>query len=168
MIPVTENQNVSFEIYSLTAGTGTLAISPIPGRFADFENDLSQILNWRPDLVLSMTEQAEFVSVGAGHLSERLAQAGIDWLHLPIRDYSGPQGATLAAWPVASARARAVLHSQGRVLIHCFGGCGRSGMAALRILIDMGVEPEAALIRVRSARPCAVETDDQMAWALTQ
>jgi len=57
------------------------------------------------------------------------------------------------------------LQGGGRVLIHCRGGCGRSGMAALRLMIESGEEAGAALSRLRALRPCAVETEAQMAWA---
>ncbi|MBR9844091.1 MAG: protein phosphatase, partial [Rhodobacteraceae bacterium] len=49
--------------------------------------------------------------------------------------------------------------------VHCFGGCGRSGMAIMRLLVEMGEEPEAALARLRAVRPCAVETEAQRLWA---
>jgi hypothetical protein len=38
-------------------------------------------------------------------------------------------------------------------------------MVVLRLLIECGVAPEAALNRLRMSRPCAVETEAQMAWA---
>ena len=45
------------------------------------------------------------------------------------------------------------------------GGCGRSGMAVLRLMIEAGEDAETALARLRTIRPCAIETDAQMAWA---
>ena len=38
-------------------------------------------------------------------------------------------------------------------------------MVVLRLMVDSGEAAEAALDRLRAARPCAVETDAQMAWA---
>ncbi len=149
----------------MPAGSGEIALCPLPGRHGDYPGDMSVVWGWGPTLVLSMTEQSEMEEVGAGQLAQDLAKRGINWLHLPIRDFGAPAGATLAAWPVASTQARAVLLSGGRVLVHCFGGCGRSGMATLRILCELGVEPAAALARLRTARPCAVETTEQMVWA---
>ena len=66
----------------------------------------------------------------------------------------------------AAARAKALLAQGGRVLVHCFGGCGRSGMAALRLLVELGEDPDEALARIRAVRSCAVETEAQMAWAM--
>jgi len=54
----------------------------------------------------------------------------------------------------------------GKVLVHCMGGCGRSGMAVLRLMVETGEPPHSALSRLRAARPCAVETDAQFDWAV--
>ena len=51
------------------------------------------------------------------------------------------------------------------MVVHCMGGCGRSGMILLRLMIDAGETPDSALARLRTARPCAVETKAQMRWA---
>ena len=39
-------------------------------------------------------------------------------------------------------------------------------MAALRLMVEAGEDGVAALARLREMRPCAVETEAQMAWAL--
>jgi len=36
---------------------------------------------------------------------------------------------------------------------------------ALRLMVEHGEAPNAALQRLRMVRPCAVETDAQQAWA---
>ncbi len=38
-------------------------------------------------------------------------------------------------------------------------------MILLRLMVEAGEEGAAALFRLRSARPCAVETGIQMKWA---
>jgi protein-tyrosine phosphatase len=45
------------------------------------------------------------------------------------------------------------------------GGCGRSGSVALRLMVETGEAAADAFIRLRAARPCAVETDAQYRWA---
>ena len=39
-------------------------------------------------------------------------------------------------------------------------------MAALRLMIEAGEKPDRALVRLRALRPCAVETEEQLYWAL--
>lgn len=149
-----------FALHRIEVGGGTLALAPLP---AD-AGALAQVLDWRPDLVLSLTEPAERAALGAGALPQQVVRAGIGWIGLPVVDYGVP--ADGCGWIGASAQIRRALAVGGRVLIHCRGGCGRSGMAALRLMVETGEAPEAALARLRAVRPCAVETADQRAWAM--
>ena len=130
-----------------------------------YDVDFSRILDWQPDLVLSMTTLPEMAGTGAAHLGEDLARNGIGWRHLPIVDFGAPGQGVVAAWPEVSALAAGILSSGGGVLAHCYGGCGRSGMAVLRLMVEAGEDAQAALIRLRAVRPCAVETEAQLAWA---
>lgn len=148
-----------FALHAIDVGGGTLALAPLPVGDAA----RAAVLSWRPDVVLSLTEAAERAALGAGDLPEQVMRAGIGWIALPVADYGVPPEGPV--WPVVSARLREVLATGGRVLIHCRGGCGRSGMAALRLMVETGEAPEAALARLRAVRPCAVETADQQAWA---
>lgn len=149
-----------FAIHDLKAGGGVLGICPLPRRA-----DMVEVLAWRPDMVLSMTEMAEMEALGAGPLGTELTAAGIAWHHLPIRDFGAPPDAVKAAWPEVSTQARSLLAQGGKVLAHCRGGCGRSGMVLLRLMVELGEAPEAALARLRVVRPCAVETKAQRLWA---
>ncbi len=112
-----------------------------------------------------MTSLHELQEAGAETIGDDLARHGIVWRHLPVPDFGAPPEETARQWPDAAAEAHAILDAGGRVLTHCYGGCGRSGMASLRLLIERGEAPDAALQRLRTARPCAVETDGQFRWA---
>jgi protein-tyrosine phosphatase len=152
-------------IAELAVGGGVLGIGPMPGRGGGYARDLAEVLAWGPGLVLTMTTVEELAAKGAGRLGPDLEEAGIEWLHLPIADYGVPRGGALEAWPAASARAGAVLTAGGRVWVHCMGGCGRSGTVALRLMVEAGEDPRVALKRLRTVRPCAVETPEQFEWA---
>ncbi|MCP5075493.1 MAG: protein phosphatase [Rhodobacteraceae bacterium] len=154
-----------FAIYPVQLTPGTVAICPVPGRNGDFHADLQTVLDWSPSLVLTMTTAQELRAAGATDLPVRLHEAGVGWLHLPIVDFGAPHGETADYWPTASAKARKVLAGGGRVLAHCWGGHGRSGMVALRLMVESGVEAEDGLARLRVVRPGAVETEAQVAWA---
>ena len=154
-----------FGLYPVSVGAGQIALSPIPGRFGTYENNLSEILRWAPDLVLTMTTQAELDRVGAGAFGADLQAVDIIWRHLPIVDFGAPDDGVAVQWREVSVLGAEVLARGGKILIHCFGGCGRSGMAALRLMIEAEEDPAQALDRLRIARPCAVETDAQFVWA---
>ena len=69
-------------------------------------------------------------------------------------------------WVPISQTLHRILNTGGRVIVHCRGGCGRTGMAVLRLMVEAGEEGESAMNRLRVVRPCAVETSRQKDWAL--
>ena len=58
------------------------------------------------------------------------------------------------------------LENKMNVVVHCYAGVGRSGMIALRLLVERGANPEDALTQIRKVRPGAVERPAQYEWAI--
>ncbi len=156
---------VKYPAGELALGTGILGIGPMPGRAGGYEADLAALLRWPAELVLSMTGPDELEMAGAGGLGADLAAAGVSWCCLPIANFGAPGPEHAALWAEASAAAHAVLARGGKVFAHCWAGCGRSGMALMRLMCEAGEKPTAALLRLRAVRPCAVEMPAQRAWA---
>lgn len=150
-------------IAEIGVGQGHLGVCGMPGRAGFYQADLIALRHWHPALVISFTTAEELHRI-APDLPRDLAETGIGWAHLPIPDYGIPG----ASWDDISRCAHAELAKANKVLLHCMGGCGRSGSAALRLMVEAGEPPEAALHRLRQARPCAVETPEQFAWASRQ
>lgn len=146
-----------YAIYDLPAGGGTLALSPLPQGDA-----VPLLLDWQPDIVISMMSQADMTKHGAGDLGQVLMRADVIWHQVPVVDYGTPDGADITR---VLEDALACLRAGGRVLTHCRGGCGRSGTMALRIMVAAGEDADTALSRLRQVRPCAVETEAQVVWA---
>jgi protein-tyrosine phosphatase len=146
---------IVFSISEIAVGGGVLGLCPLPQA-----TDLASLRNWRADVVLTLVEGAEAEELSPD-LGAALATAGIAQRCFPIPDYGVPVG----DWPKVSADLHAVLASGGRIVVHCRGGCGRTGMIALRLMVELGEAPDAALDRLRAVRPCAVETEDQRLWA---
>ena len=101
------------------------------------------------------------VKVLPDQLEAGVSAYGMEWHHLPIRDVSIPDEHFEDLWIYSGLRLR-ILLSQGRnIVIHCRGGLGRTGMIGARLLVELGVEPDMAIRRVRAARPGSIETRDQ-------
>ena len=85
---------------------------------------------------------------------------GVEVLHSPIEDFTAPsldQLLEILQWIGARVR------EGKRVLIHCMGGLGRSGTVAVAwLMYSKNLRLREALRRVRSLRPGAIETPDQM------
>ncbi|MAW08236.1 MAG: protein phosphatase [Halobacteriovoraceae bacterium] len=155
----------TLSLHALSVGEGILALCQAPGLGGNYKEDLRLIREWRPSIVITLTTRVEHVIMGVETLGTDIQSLGSRWFHFPVDDYQIPTADSQDRWREISTLARKALAGGGRVLVHCKGGCGRSGMTALRLLIDSGEAPDAALARLRSVRPCAVETDAQMAWA---
>ena len=153
-----------FSISELLVGAGYLGICPLPGRFSSYNADLATILEWRPNLVISATTWVEFERDGVSQFPKDLENRKIDWVHFPVADYATPQG-EVQSWTEISDQAHGILDGGGRVLTHCYGGCGRSGMVFVRLMCEAGKPVERAIKRLREVRPCAVETAAQIEWA---
>ncbi|MCT4555294.1 MAG: dual specificity protein phosphatase family protein [Pelagimonas sp.] len=153
-------------IHALPVGGGILALSPLPGAGGTYRGDLDHIASWTPAFVITLMTEAELVAAQVQTLGADIQDKGARWLHFPIKDFSTPDAEAARAWDDISTSTRKALLGGGRVLVHCRGGCGRSGMIALRLMIEAGEAPDEALTRLRQVRPCAIETEDQMRWAM--
>lgn len=154
-----------FSISELNVGTGTIGIAPLVGRSGDYAGDLHKLLDWSPDLVLTLTQLSELKQVGSADLPTDLGLNEIKWLHFPIDDFQAPDAGMDPLWDVMQDILHTALTQKNRVIVHCMGGCGRSGMVALRLMCELGERAELALERLRTHRTCAVETNAQMLWA---
>lgn len=164
------------QIDSVSAGPGRIGMTLSPGKKGpsplgapwdrDLEADLAVIAAWRPTVVVSLVEADEFVRLQTPRLGDQILAAGLEWRHLPIRDLHAPDWRFESAWTFAGAELRDLLSRGGRVLIHCRGGRGRTGLVACRLLAELGEAPESALRRVRAARQGAVETPPQLEHVL--
>ncbi|MGR3500802.1 protein-tyrosine phosphatase family protein [Pseudaestuariivita sp.] len=156
---------MSFAIHAVPLGAGEIAVSALPGRWGAYAADLKAVVEWGPRDVVSMTTRSEMALRGASGLASDLDAAGVRWWHMPLPDFGAPRDAT--GWPALSRHLHQTLAQGGRVLVHCHGGCGRSGMIVTRLMVEHGETGPDALHRLRTVRPCAVETQAQMDWAFS-
>src|SRR6476619_6887743 len=97
----------------LVGGGGRMGICRLPGMLGDLTSDITEIVKWKPTLVASMTELKEMQPYGGETLYAKLGNVGIEWFHLPIRDYGAPDGGSRAAWPGLAARLHGILDEGG-------------------------------------------------------
>ncbi len=92
------------------------------------------------------------------HDPARLARHGLEEIHLPVADFTPPSPAQVDRGVAAITEA---LAAGRRVAVHCAGGRGRTGTLLACYLVHRGLDPDAAIARVREARPGSVETRAQ-------
>jgi atypical dual specificity phosphatase len=85
--------------------------------------------------------------------------SNIRHIHLPITDFGVPDKETIDEFTTISRTAKEMKHP---ILVHCFAGCGRTGvMLAVYLMTFYDYKYENALKKIRSVRECAIESKNQ-------
>lgn len=153
-------------LHVLPVGGGILALSPLPGAGGAYKGDLEHLSSWRPAMVISLASPAEMLEAGADTLGQDVQDKGTRWVHLPMRPGQVPDASFEDLWPTVSAQARKALLGGGRVMIHSRSGRGRSGMLALRLMIEAGEAGDEAEARLEAVQGGRFLKYDQQHWAL--
>ncbi|MFX1563669.1 MAG: dual specificity protein phosphatase 23 [Promethearchaeota archaeon] len=89
---------------------------------------------------------------------ETIRAAGLEYYHIPVRDYGTPTIDQLQKFVRIVEKNRA----QNRpVAVHCFMGWGRTGTFLAAYLISQGMSAKEAILEVRRKRPHSIETYEQ-------
>ena len=150
---------------------GNIGLSLCPGKTQpsgltgawsrDLDLDLDVIRGAGYAVVVTLIEQHEIDALGVTRIGDEVLARHMDWIHLPIRDVSVPDGPFEQSWQSIGEGLRARLRDGFSVFLHCKGGLGRAGTVAARLLIELGTPPSDAITQVRHARPGAIETQAQ-------
>jgi ADP-ribosyl-[dinitrogen reductase] hydrolase len=155
---------------------GALGLTLAPGKHgtsyyhpADWARDLDADLDrlrhhHRADVLVSLMEDHEHDLLGISNLRSRARDAGLEVRHFPIPDGSVPPPWQDGDFAALVAGIRRALDADRRVVVHCRGGVGRSGLVAAAVATTYGDDAETAIARVRRAQPLAVETREQEAY----
>jgi len=153
---------------SALALPGRLGLTRAPGRWSP-GRDLDSDVRLREDLaaiagvheakvLVTLLERAELAELG--DLDDMSRRAGLGWIHFPIPDMWVP--ADVAATRRLVRKILRALERGSNVVVHCWGGLGRTGTIAAACLVARGAPVDRALALVRAARPGAVETPAQV------
>ena len=152
----------------LEQGEGNIGLTLCPGKKdvrrnwnRDLGADLRAIRTWGATTVVTLIEDREFRLLGIESLADDVCALGMSWVHLPIIDVSIPDSRFEDAWVMNGPKLHVRLDYGEKILIHCRGGLGRTGLVAGRILVERGYASQDAIQRIRSVRPHAIETLEQ-------
>ena len=133
-------------------GSGYIGLTILPGRKdwdRDLATDLATLKEEDVKRVLCLVPQEELQRYGVDRLLSDYEEAGLLAYHLSIVDQ---KTCSIEDMTAALRWVDDGLNAGDRVLVHCVGGLGRSGMAAAAYLRTRGAEAEEAIEAVREAR----------------
>jgi ADP-ribosyl-[dinitrogen reductase] hydrolase len=134
----------------------------------DLVLDLHAIKDWGAQVLVSLLESHEFLSVRVSpeEISRLTSSLGIEWIDAPIVDGAIPNESFLDKWRIVAPRLRDVVSRGGAVVFCCIGGLGRTGMIAACLLVEAGYSPAEAIGAVRDARRGTIENSRQEGFVL--
>jgi atypical dual specificity phosphatase len=124
-----------------------LAACAAPSRL---RRDLEYLTEQSIGLIISLTVE----SLNKVFLDE----FGIEYKHIPIRDFAPPTPGQIDDFVAAIDDA---MKRDVKALVHCHMGYGRTGTLLAAYFVHQGESAEYAIIHIRRLRPGSIETDEQ-------
>ena len=168
-----QSRPLQINAVAIPGGTGVIGLTFCPGKKGagmysgiwdrDLALDLIAIRDFGAEALVTLMEGPELTEfkVSTTALGPQVAELGMEWHYLPVRDVYVPDDNFEDLWTYSGQRLRGILVRGGKIVVHCLGGLGRTGTVAGRLLVEFGDQPETAIKKVREARPGAIETSAQ-------
>ncbi len=149
----------------LSGRGGTLWVSRLPGSAErDADSDVRALRDFGIQRVFCLSPRSSLVSLhGAqSYLSEAATQFGSRFHLVDVPDHDVPREPEAFDEFVREADA-ALLDGQS-ILVHCVGGCGRTGIFCACLMVRRGLGAREAIESFRAQRGCGPETLPQLAY----
>ena len=129
----------------------------------DLAEKLDSVAEWNAAAVVTFLG-TELLQCDGTPIGVAVRDRFMEWHHLPISDVGTAAAAFEEKWSMHATRLCALISAGNRVLVYHGGGLGR--MVAARLLVEMGADPDQAIIAAhRGVKPEASEMGAQAGWA---
>ncbi len=173
---VNESIKLVVDLVDVPGVSGRIGMCACPGgrrvRLSDYqpmkdlEHDLDTLVALGASGLVSLIEEKELQFMGLDTLPIQVRRYDLWWKHLPIKDMAIPNRIFEQRWTLERLALHECLQRGECLILHCWAGLGRTGMMAARLLVEFGLDPRAAVLRVRDARSGAIQTRQQEKYVL--
>jgi len=147
---------------------GSIGMCMCPGRnnhkkwSRDFITDLQVLKTHNVEFVVTLMTNAELQKMGLSDVAERLASENIDSIHYPISDkwIPGSNDDFLNFIQIIVEK----IKLGKKIVVHCNGGKGRTGLTVVACLIKLGVTQLEAISKIRNVRPGMLQNPAQQMY----
>lgn len=151
-----------------TDDEAALILTPCPGtKGVSLRDSLMQLKEQGAEAIVTALTMDEMVSKDVQQLEEVSRSLAMKWFHLPIEDDRAPESDFATKWNAVSSELHAILDNNGKVVMHCMGGSGRTGLLAAHLLLEKGWEIDSIVNEVQALRPGAYTKPVQVEYLET-
>ncbi len=148
--------------WELPVEAAALVLTPCPGtKELGLVESIQQLKDAGVKAIVTALTTEEMQSKQVEELGSLAQAQGMLWIHLPIEDDSVPDEMFALNWPSVSPQLQNLLKQGGKVVLHCMGGSGRTGLLAGHLLLDMNWELDTIISEVQALRPGAFTKPEQ-------
>ena len=126
----------------------------------DLNTDLELIKDSGADILITLVKNAELLSMGIMELFVRARQLGLETLHFPVPDKWIPD--SMSEVMMLISKILVWVKEGKKIVIHCNGGKGRTGMVAVATLVALGLSVDEGIRLIRTRRPGMIKNPAQI------
>ncbi|WP_373388526.1 cyclin-dependent kinase inhibitor 3 family protein [Pseudomonas alcaligenes] len=154
-----------YDLLDIPGLPGKLIFTPCPGtKDTSLAAALAVLKQAGASAVITLMPQAELDANGAERIAQHCEALGLAWYHLPVADEQVPQEDFAQGWKASRQAMLEQLRAGQSLAIHCKGGSGRTGLIAVRLLIEAGLPRDQAITLVQALRPRAIQHPAHRDW----
>jgi len=146
----------------------SIGMSMCPGRqncrnwSRDLDMDIEVMKDHKVEIVVSLMTLTELQRMKLGHLFETIIRANMESMHFPITDKWLPKSIDGFIKIVQAVVDKIKLGK--KIMIHCNGGKGRTGLLVVACLIQLGMSQTDATNKIRKTRPGMLQNPAQQMY----
>ncbi|SEG11076.1 cyclin-dependent kinase inhibitor 3 family protein [Vibrio hangzhouensis] len=149
--------------WELNVDNAALVLTPCPGtKGTSLDESLAQLKEQGVTIIVTALDEHEMIAKGVSELGQKAKALGMKWFQTPIEDDQAPGEDFAADWKTIAPELHQAVNAGEKIVMHCMGGSGRTGLLAANLLLEKGWDLETIRREVQALRPGAFTKQPQI------